>query len=687
MNEQKSSGVADLGAIGLPSENGLRAPFSPLERWDNNQARLQAMRNGLRNVLDSYQGTFDFIIEPVQNSADEDEYRFFVSRFGQAVQERPVSADRAYEPTIWVVVNARDDSISVVDNGLGMDREQIQRLVYPSYTEKPQKSQRIHRTLRGHKGVGTTFLCYGFNYFRVSTKGADGYLSMELKGGRQWVFSKDFGPEPSAVPSKETLGLFQGLSRGTAVTVHLDESTQPQSIARLGATPERWALNLRLHTALGLVDLRGEHEYQKRLRVCLIFIDKEGRESTHQIEPTYLFPHTVPGYDWLDLGKFYREHEESVVVPSKYQDMDGVYRVWHGEDLIHPKNGPLRGLGFDELLAKDPVIYAVFTHSSRLWDSMSESLTQDKRMKVFRSGVWIVSSNAIVGRPIAVEPTYGAGNVDRLLLLADLRNVRPDLGRKGFNPGLEQQLRKAAENVMAYFVARRKPFLKPAGVEPGESHRRLDLYMKLKEAEERQEKSPLDIGLSLVVEPKNEPEVIDMYGELLGLGVLLGYQQAGGFHRDTYDLVLRYKVLKEDPRIAYDPKTNPLGLAPNAFGGRYALERPPFIGEFKVSLDGLVEEMASKEEAKNFDEMDLVVCWSLGSRWKREYDLLEFGEDVPISKREFFGATHILSRKGISDGHTISVIALQKVAKLIAEGMIDVSSRSSSKAFGLGVDK
>lgn len=679
MNDQENKDIAaSQVAVCVPSENGLRVPFNPLERWDNSEARLQAMRNGLRNVLDSYQGTFDFLIEPVQNAVDEVEYRFILEELASPEKAGAPVVSAGYEPSIWVIVNAHDNTVSVLDNGLGMDREQMHRLVYPSYTEKRQKSQAIRRTLRGHKGVGTSFLCYGFNYFRVSTKGREGFLSMELKGGRRWVFSDASNPEPSASPAKEDLRLFTALSSGTAVTVQLDQSTQPHSIARLGASAERWALNLRLHTALGFVDLRNDQRLQSRLKVFLVFIDKEGGESTQQVEPTYLFPHTIPGYDWLDLAKFYREHTESVVVPNKCQDMDGVYRIWEGEDLVHPKNGPLRGLGFDELLSKEPVIYAVFTHSSRLWDTMSESLTQDKRIKVFRPGVSVVSSNAIVGRPIAVEPTYGAGNVDRLLLLADLRNARPDLGRKGFDPRLEQQIRKAAENVMAYFVARRKPFLKPAGVEPGESHRRLDLYLKLKKSEERQAKSPLDIGLSLVVEPENEPEVIDMFGELLGLRILLGYRQTGGFHSGTYDLVLRYKVLKEDPRISYDPKTNPLGLAPNAFGGRYALERPPFIGEFKVSLDGLVEEMGSKEEAKNFDEMDLVVCWSVGSRWKREYDLLEFGEDVPVSKREFFGATHILSRKGINDGHAISVIALRKVANLIADGLINVPSRNQS---------
>ncbi len=175
--------------------------------------------------------------------------------------------------------------------------------------------------------------------------------------------------------------------------------------------------------------------------------------------------------------------------------------------------------------------------------------------------------------------------------------------------------------------------------------------------------------------PQNEPEVIEIFAELRGLGVIIGYQLIGGYHSDVYDLALRYRVRKDDSRVAYDGEGNPLGLTPAAFGRHDVLERPPFLGEYKVSLDGLVEELACREEAKSFDELDLVVTWDIGTKWRKEYDLVAFGADISVSKRELHGATHILGRKGVSDGHTISVICLKTVIGMIEDGLITLPER------------
>jgi len=671
MNYEISTQVALLRQ---KSTNRIQTPFRPLERWDDDRGRRMAMKTNIRNILDSYAGTYDFVAEPVQNAVDEVEYALRLFEMGQAAHLANTPTGE-YEPVIWVIVDAMRNQLSVIDNGPGMTVEQAMRFVYPSYTEKREKSRQIHHTLRGHKGVGSTYLAYGFNYIRVSSKGPDGMLSMCLSGGRNWALSDTNDPEPLAEPAMEDIPAFHTLSTGTAVTIRFDESTQPSSLTRLGSSAERWALILRANTALGFIDIRNEQNWQEKLTVVLTYIDREGNESLIDVPPVYLFPHLIKGFDWLDLAQFYRQHRETVEVPRNCQDMDGVYRIWKGDDLVQTGTGLARGIGFDDVLACEPVVYAAFTHSSRLWDSLTEALTSDKRLKVIRPGVWVVSSNAITGRSISVEPSYGAGNVDRLHMLVDLKDVRPDLGRKGFNPAIEEQIRKMAENAISYFVARRKGFLKPAGVQPGESHRRLDLYRKLKKAEERLENNPLNIALSIAVVPEQEPEVIEMFGELRGLGVIIGYQLIGGYHSDTYDLVLRYRVRKDDPRVSYDSATNPLGLTTTAFGSHEVIERPPFLGEYKISLDGLVEELACREEAKSFDELDLVVTWEIGKRWRKEYDLVAFGTDISVSKREFYGATHVLSRKGVSDGHTVSVICLKTVVGMIEEGLITLPGR------------
>src|SRR6478672_7107961 len=97
----------------------------------------------VQNILKSYTGTFDLFSELLQNSLD-------------AVQARQREGVAGYSPHIWVSIDIPDRIVRVVDNGIGMNEEQIKYCLRPSVSFKKQAD------LRGHKGVGATFLAYGF---------------------------------------------------------------------------------------------------------------------------------------------------------------------------------------------------------------------------------------------------------------------------------------------------------------------------------------------------------------------------------------------------------------------------------------------------------------------------------------------------------------------------------------------
>src|ERR1700731_4296150 len=117
--------------------------FDPLAEDDStNSAALTQIfevsrKREVQNILKSYTGTFDLFSELLQNALD-------------AVQARKREGISGYEPHIWVSIDIPDRKVSVIDNGIGMNEEQIKYCLRPSVSFKKQAD------LRGHKGVGAT---------------------------------------------------------------------------------------------------------------------------------------------------------------------------------------------------------------------------------------------------------------------------------------------------------------------------------------------------------------------------------------------------------------------------------------------------------------------------------------------------------------------------------------------------
>lgn len=115
------------------------------------------------NILKSYTGWYDPISELIQNALD-------------AVDERGKAGESDYIPKIWITINLKDNLLSVTDNGIGFRKEQFKIFLGPDVSFK------IGDT-RGNKGVGATYLAYGFNYLQVGTK-TDGFSFVgTIEGG------------------------------------------------------------------------------------------------------------------------------------------------------------------------------------------------------------------------------------------------------------------------------------------------------------------------------------------------------------------------------------------------------------------------------------------------------------------------------------------------------------------------
>lgn len=185
---------------------------------------LEVQRRSLQNVAESYHRTYDVFAELLQNAVD-------------AVYQRYSEGDSSYNAKIWVDLDLARNEINVTDNGTGIAEDQFRRVLAPHVSFKDFRVTGSKR-YRGHKGVGLSYVAYGFNYIRVSTRDKTGESrSGMLENGRRWV-TGDTETVPHVVGASESNDVFQGLDRGTSITVRLDETTVPKSLPHIATSPD-----------------------------------------------------------------------------------------------------------------------------------------------------------------------------------------------------------------------------------------------------------------------------------------------------------------------------------------------------------------------------------------------------------------------------------------------------------------
>ena len=81
-------------------------------------------------------------------------------------RRKEVLHEENYEKRIKIIMNLQENSVYVADNGIGFEEKQFRTFLSPNITFKKQGHS------RGNKGVGTTYIAYGFNRTEIYTKTA-----------------------------------------------------------------------------------------------------------------------------------------------------------------------------------------------------------------------------------------------------------------------------------------------------------------------------------------------------------------------------------------------------------------------------------------------------------------------------------------------------------------------------------
>ncbi|MCD2176971.1 ATP-binding protein [Rhizobium sp. C1] len=629
-------GFDPLAENGLP--NGLEQKIAE-----------EAIRREVLNVLKSYTGYFDLFSELLQNSLDALDHRKRISP--------------NFQPKIWIDIDLSENKVRVTDNGCGMNLEQFK------YCFRPNVSFKLRRESRGHKGVGATFIAYGFSCVRLITKRDGTVIAGELNNGRRWAEdSSDSFARPKFNLISDSHNELSSEESGTSVEVYIESAQRPQLTWMQATNAEQWLDLLRIKTPLGGVYLSAANrDINVRYQVRVTDLSG-GRTEIVKDNVDYYYPHEIPD---IKKTKSIKEIEKKIDtvkgdpatrfqrLPDDYRRLDAVWEVWNSSEILNERIFT-RNLDEEQLilLQKHEVsIYGCFLSSAKTWTTFQkDTLRVRQNAALLRGGLQLASDFMPQGDLSVIPLTSTIGYQNNTHLVIHLRDGNPDMGRKVFQPEIkalaEELSRRAVDIFKGYLALMREDTGAPTGV----SARDLWDFVNAQLSHRRDKPLALRVDdrvVSLLSEPQSEQDVIALFHELVGMGVLSGYGFLATTESERYDGI--FVTQYNDPMHIYS-EDRALGVAENS----ERRESKPYVLEFKYGSDALVDDVA--KEKKYQADIDLLICWEIGAKTRREYDVSAFLIGDEGSVRQFFGATHALYQ---SREKRMEVICLQDLVSYL----------------------
>ncbi len=643
-------------AVGQFSIDGFD-PLSITLTDSGEQKRLleEQTKRFIQSILKSYTGFYDLFAELAQNGID--------------ALERKLETEK-FQPRLWLTIDIDNSRIRFVDNGIGMNDSEFRSFLAPAVSFKNQGSS------RGHKGVGATFLAYGYSYLSAQTKKGAFEIAAILRQGRQWaedasgtVVRPTFEGQPFGVPE------LVNESSGTAFEIIVGKSAgeRPKDLGWIGATsPTQWFNVLRVKTPVGGVYL-DRAKFRFDVTISVIFNGQKNTENFAASE--YLYPHEIEDFKAASindiasaLNKISGDSATKFSqLPAGFKRLDALWEVWDSEALLDEDSPFKQGLDSDDatLIRKHRIsVYVCFLRSATLWTTFnSEILKLRKNMRVIQGGLQMASDGMVQGELSVIPLTSAIGYQANTHAIIHFHDGNPDMGRKTFQPELKELADKLA--VRSVTICRRYlTHLKPdTGNSAGSPNKALWDWKKSQE--QYRDKHPLSFSadgreLALVSEPQQEQDVVALFHELIGLGIIKGLKFLATSSHDTYDSLF---LCNYDDRSTYlfNRTTRPLGVS-EQFASNHMSE--PKVLEYKYNFDSLLEEFDRELKVEN--HIDLVVCWTSGNRFKSRYYFSPLLVGDEGNGREVFGSTHHVYRDG-STNRVFEVIVLSDLINFLQD--------------------
>ena len=620
-------------------KNMYNEAFDPLKaKYDGTEeVVIKALKREITNILNSYVGWYDPFCELIQNALD-------------AIDKRRELQD-GFEPCINISISLKDNRITVTDNGIGFKESEYIKFLAPNFSFKPE-----NRT-RGHKGVGATYLAYGFNYIQIATKSDDFYAIGEMKDAKKWLYDPAPAGNPKVKPCDNVLlkEVFDLIDRGTQMTIVCDGDSFPKDLSWIGVgTADSWSKILRVETGLGQINLTGD------LKVVITVEDKDGEISFAEFSnPKYLMidefiPEKSKSVDEIkaEMDKRYEQYGPGYKMPSKYSNLEAVFGDWNADKIC----SEIKLSEAEKELVHKYNIHAIFSYvySLAVWDKIDRLVDIRKGNHLLYGGIQLAANNMPQGELIQIPLTKNIGRQKQANILIHFDNCSADLGRKGFNKEITDFGKELARKMMdGPLMKMRQCFKANTGASP-DLRRENDLAEWKKMMSEHESQYPLSItnpnffnpmqDISLTSTPTREQDVIALFNQLLAGGVVRAIKIMSTNERSTYDSLFRIMVSPQREIQLYDKYKNPLGVSEEVYDELVPDDQPfitePKVLEYKYSIDGLVEDIETG--VKNTNDINLVVAWEAGENYKDNYIIESLLINGNESLRQYHGVTHTL---------------------------------------------
>lgn len=616
-------------------------PFDPLEFKNTkiNEAALGALKREIENILSSYVGWYDPFCELIQNSLDAVEARIS--------HEKAAGTEGTYTPAINVIVDLDDNSLTVTDNGIGLDKEKFEQFLAPNFSFKSGKT-------RGHKGVGATYVAYGFNYMRVSTKVPGFEASGRILNARNWLKNPAAGGNPKVEPDTSALtdSSFAAVDRGVSVTVRFDDDTHPKKLDWIGArTADTWAKVLSIKTGLGsivpddLINIR-------------IVVKAGGKETVHTQKGTsYFWLHSFASKkaSFKELEKtadaLYAKYGAGRKMPDKYCNLDFIFETWNSDELKALLGTALSADEQAIIKAHSPTVSVEFGYTAKIWNQFNETLGLRANYKVLTSGIQLAANNMPQGETIQVPLNRNIGRQNQVHFLIHFENYTPDLGRKGFHRELTDFAKSVTRSITEQHLSKFRHQLKQNTGAAPDLVRELAINDWKRDMLAHESSEPLLLKskhffvpverVSITSVPTREQDVIALFHQLIAGGVIRGISIMSTNERFTYDGLYKIAFDLNPELYLYHPDTNPLGVSQQVADALKGRVTDPRVLEYKLCLDGLVEDFDNQD--KNIKDIDLCIAWSTGELYKERYGITSLLIPENADQRQYHGVTHVLS--------------------------------------------
>lgn len=630
------------------------SPFDPLLAKNTlvNEAALAAVRRELENIMSSYVGWYDPFSELIQNALDAVDAR-------QAVENRAGTGE-AYQPKVTIEINVDDNSLTVTDNGTGLGETEFQQFLAPSFSFK-----KVNGGTRGHKGVGATYIAYGFNYMRISTKSPGFEATGRIIGARDWLRGNGSAENPKVEPDAEGAPGAFTQDRGVSITVRFDESTTPGKLSWLKAdTAQTWMKILSVKTAVGSVT----PDDTKTVQLNVV---SDGKRTTATKQGTaYLWLHesAAKAARLRDIDakadELYLKFGSGRKLPDKFNKLDFIYDQWTSEELEN-----LVGKALDDedraVIEKfKPTVAVEFGYTAKFWTNFNRDLGIRAGQVVLTSGIQMAANNMPQGETIQIPLIRNIGRQNQLHFLFHFDNYTPDLGRKGFHRELTEFAKRVARAIAEGPLSKRRAHLKAnTGASP-------DLARELAISDWKDKlilheaTFPLQLknphffaptqSVSITSVPTREQDVIALFHELIAGGVVRGIAVMSTNEHSTYDGLFRISFALDPALYLYEADKNPLGVSDAVLDQLKGIVTKPRVLEYKFSLDGLIEDFDNND--KNINDIDLCIAWDTGSLYESRYAITSVLTPENADQRQYHGVTHVLQDLETGNKHCDLII-------------------------------